>query len=389
MFRRYKKHIFPVILAILIGMGSGYLSFNHNFNAHLDSVSREADAMLALTSSYVKLYSNIRSESNVNSIPVPAAFRAQAHFSFEKTHQGNDHFLARMVGPPGNYIATPPTDDTMGEQLSKMAEGVNPDTFSAVIKQNGVSVLRTMYASVATQASCANCHNTIQNLDVPWKKGDIMGAYVIERSVQTQKERYLLYAVMTGTLVTLLLLSVYVAIELYNDLRKRAMELQYLAQTDPLTGCINRRALENYVNELTPDSRDNAAVFMLDIDHFKQVNDNYGHAVGDQVLVWFVEKSRSFLRKNDVIARIGGEEFTVYLPDASEQHARVVAERINNAIASEPFNMNGEDIAITVSIGAVHTSKAPNKGLSLYRKAADVLLYSAKSSGRNRVVWES
>jgi len=381
------KSALALTFACCIGAASGYLYYQQNFKTHLDTVSREADSLLALTSSYVNLYSKIRSESNLQSTPVPAAFRATANHSFEKNREGDDHFLARMVGLTDRYIATPPTDSAMSATLSMMSQTYDPGMYSVVLEHEGSSVLRTMYPSVATQASCANCHNKIQNPATPWKQGDLMGAYVIERSVQADKLRYFAYAVVTGLLVTLTVLSVLTAIGFYRDLRSRAKELQHLAITDPLTGCVNRRALTEFVEGVSRAERDNAAVLYLDIDHFKQINDTYGHSVGDQVLVWFASKVRSELRQKDVLARVGGEEFTIYLPDISEDMAKGVADRICNAISAEPMSIGTDEFNVTVSIGAVHTSKAPNREFSMYGKAADALLYLAKTNGRNRVMW--
>jgi len=376
-----------ISLASVIGAFSGYVYYQLNFKTHLESVQHEADTLLALTSSYVNLYSKIRSNSNLKSTPVPASFRAQANQSFEEKQKGDGHFLARMVGLPDRYIATPPTDITMSAKLSLMANNLKTSGVAEIIEHEGKSVLRTMYPSIATQEACASCHNEIQNPVIPWKKGDVMGAYVIDRSVQPTKNRYAFFAVVTGFLVTLTLLSLFSAIRLYRDLRQRAGELQQLALTDPLTGCVNRRALDDIVNSVPKEERDFSAVLVLDIDHFKQINDTHGHAIGDQVLVWFAKRVRSQLRKNDVLARVGGEEFTLYLPNISEQHAQEVAERIRNTIGTEAMTLGSTTVNITVSIGAVHTSKAPNQELSMYGKAADTLLYLAKNNGRNRVMW--
>jgi len=165
--------------------------------------------------------------------------------------------------------------------------------------------------------------------------------------------------------------------------------LHNLASTDSLTGCLNRRAMDQKSASLEQGKNPNAALLVLDIDHFKKINDTYGHEVGDQTLVWFSQTVRAVLRQEDVFARIGGEEFSIYMPNISEEEARKVADRICSHVAANTFYRSSTKIDITVSIGAVHLSKAPAKSMTAYQRAADALLYHAKKWGRNQVVWSA
>jgi diguanylate cyclase (GGDEF)-like protein len=167
--------------------------------------------------------------------------------------------------------------------------------------------------------------------------------------------------------------------------------------TDVLTGWHNRRYLQLRINEeLARAQRDSAKLvcLMLDIDHFKRVNDSWGHAAGDAVLRELAQRIESQVRASDVAARYGGEEFVVILPDTDIADGTRLAERIRKAISATPIRLpNEEEIMITASIG-ISGIRPPRDakdlktlGDSLLARA-DVALYSAKSGGRNCVVAE-
>ncbi|MCM2972339.1 GGDEF domain-containing protein [Larsenimonas suaedae] len=156
------------------------------------------------------------------------------------------------------------------------------------------------------------------------------------------------------------------------------------AETDPLTGLINRRGVATRLNATcTSDERVNA-VLLLDIDHFKSVNDCYGHDDGDTVLSEFASRLRQTLRDNDLIARWGGEEFLVVLPGVSLETARQRAEAVRLAIAKLPFQLSRGALDVTVSIG-VAVSHTLVQQFDTTVNAADAALYQAKHAGRNRV----
>ncbi|MCO4810078.1 MAG: sensor domain-containing diguanylate cyclase [Gammaproteobacteria bacterium] len=168
--------------------------------------------------------------------------------------------------------------------------------------------------------------------------------------------------------------------------------------TDVLTGWHNRRYLTVRIGEeLARARRDRTRLvcLMLDVDHFKQVNDTWGHAAGDVVLQELAQRIESQVRASDVAARYGGEEFVVLLPGTDVASALKLAERIRMAIASSPIGLPcGEEVIITASIGIAEVSPGPNDkdlktlGDSLIARA-DVALYAAKSAGRDQVVVEA
>ena len=170
--------------------------------------------------------------------------------------------------------------------------------------------------------------------------------------------------------------------------RKLALELEREALTDSLTRIFNRRAFEDQTQRLLALARRRntpASFLLIDLDHFKKVNDGFGHAAGDEILTLFVQRALTVLRDEDILARYGGEEFVVGLPDAGWAEAVQVAERLVTAIGQTPFAFRQQTISLTISIGV---AAFPADGLVWSRlfDQADAALYQAKLSGRNQVV---
>jgi diguanylate cyclase (GGDEF)-like protein len=171
-----------------------------------------------------------------------------------------------------------------------------------------------------------------------------------------------------------------------TDLIRNAEKLEQLATTDSLTGLYNRRhfltALEAEWSRFQRYYRA-VSVLMVDIDHFKSVNDRYGHAVGDEAIRAVAEACLQGKRKSDVVGRVGGEEFAVLLPETSLSRARLVAERIRKRIAARALTAHAVNFHITASIGVAEASVSMPEMDALV-KAADQALYAAKAQGRNR-----
>ncbi len=163
-----------------------------------------------------------------------------------------------------------------------------------------------------------------------------------------------------------------------------------MALTDSLTGVFNRRYVNAHLPRLLEraiDSLKPVSVLMFDIDHFKVVNDSYGHAIGDEVLREVSARSSRNLRTFDLVARLGGEEFVVILPDTDGEAALIVAERLRQRIADTPFvvSTGAGEISVTVSIGISVGGRLGDTAEGLIRRA-DEALYEAKRSGRNCVI---
>lgn len=162
--------------------------------------------------------------------------------------------------------------------------------------------------------------------------------------------------------------------------------LERLATTDHLTGLLNRRAfLDTTEKEIRRAYRygQSLSLLMLDIDHFKHINDTHGHPAGDEVLRRVAATCRKTLRDEDLTGRLGGEEFAVTLVSAPLRSARVVAERLRQAVSELVIELDGKSITATVSIGVAECNGADS--LSSLASAADKCLYAAKQAGRNRI----
>ena len=162
------------------------------------------------------------------------------------------------------------------------------------------------------------------------------------------------------------------------------------AVTDSLTGMYNRRYLESHFERVSSRLKDEGkpiSLLMLDIDHFKAVNDTHGHDIGDEVLQVVSRRILSNLRGFDTAVRFGGEEFVILLPDAPLAAAVITAERLCKAMSSTPVPVGDspDGLSITVSLGAA-TTLAGDETLDTLIKRADVALYEAKSAGRNKVM---
>lgn len=177
--------------------------------------------------------------------------------------------------------------------------------------------------------------------------------------------------------------------QLKRDLLNTHRKLELLATTDPLTGLLNRRAMmEQLEGELSRARRDQTAfcVTMLDIDHFKGVNDTYGHASGDLVLKEVSRRLSDSIRKYDIVGRIGGEEFLVVLPKAPPDVAAKLAERFRDALESNPMVLeDGTELKVTGSFGISCCGPDTFNNVDDMVNFADHALYQAKETGRNKV----
>lgn len=171
-------------------------------------------------------------------------------------------------------------------------------------------------------------------------------------------------------------------------LRTNFEESIALASTDALTGVYNRRYLDVHLDQMVRNANDvrkPLSVAFCDIDHFKRLNDTYGHAAGDEVLIEFANRMRRSLRHFDMIARIGGEEFVVVMPDTNIDVAIKVSERLRTRMQDDPFTVTAAgELPVTISIGVAVSDMVETSGAELLRRA-DEAMYRAKQAGRNRV----
>jgi len=198
------------------------------------------------------------------------------------------------------------------------------------------------------------------------------------------------YASQIGSFFEVLLLSIGLAYY-YNRLRKKHIELTYnntllreLSHTDMLTKSFNRRYFYGQAKlhlEKSKQSNEKISLLMLDLDFFKKINDNFGHDIGDKVLIDFTNICKNSIRENDIFARFGGEEFVIFLPNTNQKQAYYVAQKIQTTLKNYTFSYL-PNLSLTVSIGI----SSNHFDLETLLKQADLALYEAKHSGRNTII---
>jgi two-component system cell cycle response regulator len=176
----------------------------------------------------------------------------------------------------------------------------------------------------------------------------------------------------------------------HEKLRHNYEQSLSMALTDSLTGVFNRRYVSAHLPRLLErswESQKPVAILMFDIDHFKTVNDTYGHGVGDEVLREVANRTNRNLRNFDLVARYGGEEFIVVMPDTDREAAYAVAERLRCRVGEETFTVSADvgEITVTISIGVAVVDGVGDTAEAILKRADDAL-YQAKRSGRNRTV---
>lgn len=174
-----------------------------------------------------------------------------------------------------------------------------------------------------------------------------------------------------------------------RQLESMLHHVESLAITDPLTGLFNRRRFSDVLRRevaVTRRYKNPLALLMIDLDHFKVINDRFGHDAGDEVLRAIAVALSTGLREVDLAARYGGEEFAVIMPHTSKTNAEIVAQRVAKQIAVLQHQFNGETVALTASLGIAEVADLNEPTAENLVKAADVALYEAKRAGRNRIV---
>ncbi|MHB9003755.1 MAG: sensor domain-containing diguanylate cyclase [Coriobacteriia bacterium] len=242
-------------------------------------------------------------------------------------------------------------------------------------------------APLTVDDSCLSCHGS-----QGYTRGDVRGAVTVSIPMANTDATLRRTAAFLGAMTMLtILISIIVLRMLLSRMERKIettnQELKQMALTDALTGVLNRGAVLARLNQEYGRAIRTGmliSVLMLDLDHFKRVNDTMGHAVGDCALQTFTDRVHNSIRGYDALGRIGGEEFLVIAPGTGSETAYELAERVRIAIADEPFTCSNE-FAVTVSVG-VATLHPDDKGADSLLARADDALYAAKDAGRNRVV---
>lgn len=195
----------------------------------------------------------------------------------------------------------------------------------------------------------------------------------------------ILSAILAPTLIAPII--IYKFLDIIRQLRLAHELLENLSQEDYLTGVYNRRHLEQTAAKDFSLSRRHdfpVSIMIMDLDHFKQINDTHGHLVGDQVLIELTQCVYEIIRQTDIFGRYGGEEFVLFMPHTALEDALMLAERIRQAVADRQFESETSPLNVTVSLGVAAMTPKTNTLEDLILNA-DLALYRAKEQGRNRV----
>ena len=270
------------------------------------------------------------------------------------------------------------------ESLRKFAAGAKE---SSAYESSGDEVYFRYMAPLVTEKSCLVCH-----AQQGYKEGDIRGGISVTSSAtetagKIKESRFFL--ILAAVLIVLLILTIIylVARSFIKELNTAETKLVEMATQDFLTGLLNRRETFHRLAEELQRARRLAtpfSVLLLDLDHFKQVNDIHGHSAGDLVLQALAAALRQGVRPYDLCCRYGGEEFLVILPETALEAAAGIAERLRRDIEKLEITVAKEtDLRMTASIGAA--TLAGNESIDQLIARADEAMYNAKSNGRNRV----
>jgi len=259
---------------------------------------------------------------------------------------------------------------------------------------NGKTILRYM-APLFVENGCLECH-----AEQGYSLGEVRGGISVSMDISEIKKdmttNKIIVAVLSIiTIVTLLAIIISMVLRLAKKLTGAHQIIEQMAITDELTQIYNRRHFHNSLDrELSRSKRYGhpLSLLMLDIDHFKRVNDFYGHQIGDDVLIGLAAIVKSTTREMDVVARYGGEEIAVILPETDGRGAVLNAEKIRGSIETHAFEIHeGKTLKVTVSVGVSCLEQIAGKEegrANKLIKSADEAMYLAKKSGRNQVIMQ-
>lgn len=271
----------------------------------------------------------------------------------------------------------------------------NPNLNLYSEKQQGVKSTYRYAVPLFIEDSCLQCHGEPQGeIDISgypkegYKPGDLRGIISVKMPLTeyqvSRNEQTFFFIILT---LVIIIFTWFVG-------QRMVKVLQKVANTDRLTQINNRNVFYTQLDselEWAMKRRTPLALIMLDIDHFKKVNDEYGHMAGDEVLRELAKTIQSLLRQGDTLARFGGEEFIIIVPNTDKEGTYVLAERIRARVENHSFGFESKQIPITVSAGVAVLNNEVSEGSDMEKikdlltEQADKALYSAKNKGRNRV----
>lgn len=336
-------------------------------------------------------------DTTPNALMYPATFGRLYTQSFNAAHPNTQFAIYSDYPFPSTQNRV--LDDFARQALDVLTLGEEPSYRQVEPLDDGFKRVR-LAVPIVMQDGCVSCHNDLQ-FEIAkhdWEVGDIRGVREVRITVQpptlfSQNEIFLLLLLMSIASV----LGIFIV---FPSVRQEVQNRQYFhdlsvaaheaaktslreAQTDALTQIGNRRYFDQVFVRAVLEEGPPMALLMFDLDHFKNINDVHGHDAGDYALQVFAKILQSKTRAQDMIARFGGEEFVVIIPNLGPKHVLAMAQRIHRVVEQTEFELNGTKFNLTVSGGCTNLQPEDTKESVL--KRADDLLYEAKKSGRNRI----
>ncbi|MDP5253772.1 MULTISPECIES: GGDEF domain-containing protein [unclassified Vibrio] len=348
----------------------------------IENATKQGSQVVNLTQGFIRAYSNFEQQYAPGILPNPALFRTQALqlAQLDKLYGGALH--SEVIGLYGRAIKRGPKDQDMFAKMQQIEEQHQEGLITSRLEYSDRSLHRTYWPFYAIDKTCIDCHNRIQQLppEQQWQMGDLMGAQVVEKDITQDLQNVTHNAFLISSLTFTTLVGLSYSLVFLCRRALLAKSFHQMAITDPLTGCINRREMAARVAQLPPQN--SGVIMMIDIDHFKQINDVHGHTTGDKVIQNLSQHIHTILTKQAWVARVGGEEFLVWYPDINQFSAYILAEQLREKIKRKDPPIN-----YTVSIGIQHCKHVNAQGFEHWMHLADQKLYQAKRQGRNQVIY--
>ncbi len=336
---------------------------------------------------------SMKHAGNPNAIPLPATFVKDISDLLKK----KDTSLSLVSPYPWPHRA----DRKMSEFETKAWTAFQKDptsAFSRMEVRDGKRVLRVAVADIMTSKTCVSCHNTHpQSVKTDWKVGDVRAVMEVMKVVEPylsaadQRSNKIIWTVVGLAVLVVIVLIAVTALVAYRtgEKRKADRHVYYLAHHDTLTGALNR---VTFMQELDAALRKRMAtrkclaVHYIDLDGFKEVNDKFGHATGDELIRCAAERIQKLCGSSNLLARLGGDEFAVAQLSVNDvDDVKNLASSIVNALSST-FALTSHHVCISASVGVMVASTDTSNAQEIL-KAADIALYRAKTSGRQRYMF--
>ena len=388
------------IVALVI---SGHVINNSLRQAAISNIKDSAMKQMA-TASAIRKYTtdNVREallkdtkEFHAASVPAFSANKTMEYLS--ETYPGHNYKEVSINPTNLDHLAKGWEID----MINKFRENRTMNEIYYFTGKDDDEVLNYLKPIRVSSPSCLQCHSTPEAAPVQmiekygshygfnWKLDEIIGAQIVSvptnTVISTARTSFVTYitAIFTTCCVFFIALNLMLNNVILKPIQNTNANLIKIANQDHLTGIVNRRGFEDILTNLVETSNDfdmNLCLILCDIDHFKLVNDNFGHDRGDAVLKEFAYRISQASKRQDTFCRIGGEEFAIILPKVNLENALAFAEILRKTISTTPFTEVGK---VTSSFGVVQLVKG--EGMASLVKRADLALYKAKGAGRNRV----